>query len=188
MMNDIAVILIQALWFMLPSLVANPSAVLFGGGTPVDFGKEWNGKRILGDGKTWKGLAGGTGTGIVVGLLLFGISNILDKDYLSFGEFPGIIWIFFLLAFGSMLGDMLGSILKRRLNVERGAKAPILDQYDFIIGTFLLLFIFQFTWAYENYIEGIHILALITLLVATPILHRIVNIIGYKMGKKDVPW
>ena len=50
-------IILQALWLILPAYVANASAVLVGGGTPVDFGKNWrDGKRILGDGKTWRGL------------------------------------------------------------------------------------------------------------------------------------
>ena len=49
-------IILQALWLILPAYVANASAVLVGGGTPVDSGKNWkDGKRILGDGKTWRG-------------------------------------------------------------------------------------------------------------------------------------
>ena len=42
-------------WLMLPALIPNSAAVLFGGGRPMDFGKSWRGKRLLGDGKTWKG-------------------------------------------------------------------------------------------------------------------------------------
>ena len=50
-------IIFQAFWFILPAYVANASAKLIGGGIPVDFGKTWkDGKRILGDGKTWRGL------------------------------------------------------------------------------------------------------------------------------------
>ena len=65
-------ILIQALWIIFPAYVANGSAVLVGGGTTVDFGKNWkDGKRILGDGKTWRGLFVGTFVGMTCG---FGLS------------------------------------------------------------------------------------------------------------------
>jgi len=45
-------IILQALWIIVPAYVANASALLVGGGTPIDFGKTWkDGKRVLGDGK-----------------------------------------------------------------------------------------------------------------------------------------
>src|SRR2546427_7243325 len=61
----------QALWFFLPAYVANPMAVVFGGGTPIDFGRTLrDGERLFGDGKTWRGLVGGTLAGAFLGLLL----------------------------------------------------------------------------------------------------------------------
>src|SRR2546425_5825292 len=61
----------QALWFFLPAFVANPMAVVFGGGTPIDFGRILGDReRLFGDGKTWRGLLGGTVLGGVLGLLL----------------------------------------------------------------------------------------------------------------------
>ena len=51
---DIILILAQAFWFMLPAYVANPTAVVFGGGRPIDAGRVLrDGRRFLGDGKTW---------------------------------------------------------------------------------------------------------------------------------------
>jgi hypothetical protein len=59
-------LIIDALWPILPAYIAN-SAVLFAGQTPVDLGKSFvDGKRILGPGKTLKGLIGGTLAGISV--------------------------------------------------------------------------------------------------------------------------
>src|SRR5256886_10801535 len=61
----------QALWFFLPAYVANPMAVVFGGGTPIDFGRTLrDGERLFGDGKTWRGLVGGTLAGAFLRLLL----------------------------------------------------------------------------------------------------------------------
>ena len=182
---------LQGLWLMVPAYLPNSAAALFGGGRPVDFGKKWgDGRRILGDGKTWRGTGGGILAGMVIGLIQIGILYPFDTDVLgSFGDDAVQVGIvLFCLSFGSLLGDMIGSFAKRRVNLVRGAKAPILDQYDFFIGSFLMLVIFQREWFYDNYINGLHIIALITVLLATWFLHRAVNIIGFKMGKKEVPW
>jgi CDP-2,3-bis-(O-geranylgeranyl)-sn-glycerol synthase len=64
----------------------------------------------------------------------------------------------------------------------------VLDQYNFAVGSIVLTSIFFPDWFVRNFVEGEHILALIVFLIAIPILHRAVNIIGYKTGKKDVPW
>src|SRR2546425_163624 len=61
----------QPLWFFLPAYVANPMAVVFGGGAPIDLGRTFrDGERLFGDGKTWRGLVGGTLAGALLGLLL----------------------------------------------------------------------------------------------------------------------
>ena len=59
------------LWIMGPAYIANSVAVLTGGKYPIDQGKTLSdGNRILGDGKTWSGLLGGTLGGVAFGLLL----------------------------------------------------------------------------------------------------------------------
>ncbi|MDO9536864.1 MAG: CDP-2,3-bis-(O-geranylgeranyl)-sn-glycerol synthase [Thermoplasmata archaeon] len=182
--------IMRALWLMVPMLIPNSAAVLFGGGTAVDFGKTMkDGSRILGDGKTWRGLFGGTLSGMVIGLIQVGIMTLLDIPKWTYD--PCILctlFILFLLAFGSMFGDMLGSFIKRRVKVGRGVKAPGLDQYDFLIGTLILIVPLQWAWFYDNMLDGIYLVGFIGLIVLIPILHRAVNIIGFKMGKKDVPW
>lgn len=187
-MEEVLVAL-SGLWLMLPALLPNSAAVIFGGGTPVDFGRSWHDKRILGDGKTWCGLIGGCSAGVALGIACMMVAFPFDNETLwGFGSYPEALGVIFVLSFGSLLGDMGGSFLKRRLNVERGAKMPILDQYDFLIGSIILLLIFYPEWFIGNYWDGTRWIALITLLVAVPLLHRGVNMIGYKMGKKDVPW
>lgn len=186
---DAILVALTGLWLFLPAMLPNSAAVVTGGGAPVDFGRSWNGRRILGDGKTWRGFFGGAAAGIALGVIQMGISSPFDSvDYWGFGPLWGSLGVIIALAVGSLLGDMLGSFVKRRLSLERGAKAPILDQYDFLIGAFLVVGLLFPGWVYAQYIEGGQILALVFLLVITPILHRVVNVIGYKMGQKDVPW
>jgi len=182
---------LQGLWLMVPAYLPNSAAAFFGGGKPVDFGKNWkDGKRILGDGKTWRGTIGGVIAGMVIGSIQIGILHPFDTDVLgSFGDGAGqIFMVLFCLSFGSLFGDALGSFIKRRMDIAKGEKAPILDQYDFLIGSLLFLAIFQSEWLFDNYFKGRHIIAIISVLAATWFLHRAVNIIGFKMGKKEVPW
>ncbi|MDI6640340.1 MAG: CDP-2,3-bis-(O-geranylgeranyl)-sn-glycerol synthase [Methanocellales archaeon] len=168
--------ILVAIWLMLPAYVTNAFAVLTGGGRPIDLGKNFlDGRRIFGDGKTWKGLIGG----IVVGMCTGSAQTVLLP---SFGPFP--LLVLFCLTFGALFGDLCKSFIKRRLDMERGAKAPIMDQLDFVLGAWLFLILFAHPWFIENF-TSYHV---IVILVITPLLHRIINIIGHKLGKKDVPW
>lgn len=174
---------------MLPALIPNSAAVLWGGGTPMDFGKSWGGRRVLGDGKTWRGFFGGAFTGLLFGILQMAIvAGLGAEEPWGYGEWPAGLAVVAVLSFGSMIGDCTGSFVKRRLNIQRGAKAPILDQYNFVIGAILLALLFFPGWFLDHYVRGDGILALLLLLLLVPLLHRGANIIGYKMGKKNVPW
>ena len=187
----VIVIILNGFWLFLPAMLPNSAAVVFGkmGKTKIDFGKSWRGKRIFGDGKSWAGLFGGGFSGIFLGLILIGISALFGSpDYWGYGGFRANIGILACLSFGAILGDLMAAFIKRRLGLERGAKAPILDQYDFVIGAFLVTSIFFPGWVYATYIEGWHICALIFLLLVMFGIHRSVNIIGYKMGLKKEPW
>ena len=58
---SIGMAFLWAFWIMIPAYIPNPAAALVGGGTPIDFGKcAKDGNRLFGDGKTWRGLIGGT--------------------------------------------------------------------------------------------------------------------------------
>ena len=54
--NDFFMILVISLVWMVPALATNATMVIFGkGGSPIDGGRCWRGKRLLGNGKTWQG-------------------------------------------------------------------------------------------------------------------------------------
>ncbi len=188
-MSDVITSILTAVWVFIPAMVPNSAAAIFGGGTPIDFGKTWKGRRILGDGKTWRGLFGGGFAGVTIGLVQMAVSIPFDPAKLwGFGSFSTGFFLLFLLSFGALGGDIIGSLIKRRLGLKRGQKAPILDQYDFVIGAFLAVIIFFWPWFREIYLTGNGIIGLIALLVLIPLLHRSVNIVGYKIGVKKEPW
>jgi CDP-2,3-bis-(O-geranylgeranyl)-sn-glycerol synthase len=174
---------------MLPALIPNTAAVLWGGGLPMDLGRSWRGKRILGDGKTWRGFIGGALTGVAFGVLeIVLVQNSSAPDSWGFGQWPESMVTVFALAFGSMIGDSAGSFVKRRFDINRGEKAPGLDQYNFVVGAFAFALILRPQWLLDHYVLANGIFGLILLLAVVPVLHRGVNIIGYKLGKKNVPW
>ncbi len=58
-------VLIIAFWLMLPAYIPNNCAALFGGGMPLDWGQTFqDGRRTLGDGKTFRGTIAGTVCGV----------------------------------------------------------------------------------------------------------------------------
>lgn len=155
------------IYFMLPAYLANVSALTFGGGVPLDFGRDFrDGRRILGDGVTWRGTIIGTLIGTLIGLIQGIISgNILQGLLLGFT-----------LGAGALLGDAAGSFIKRRLNISRGRPAPILDQLDFVVGALLL----------SSLIVPLEPVLILLVLLITIILHLSANILAYSMGIKEV--
>ncbi len=171
----------DALWLMLPAYVPNSSAVLFAGETPIDFGKTFvDGKRIFGPGKTWRGLIGGTLVGIVVGLLLQYVEESVHLGLPSFDP----IYVVVTLSLGAMLGDLTKSFFKRRLGLSRGRPLPLADQLDFVVGSWLLTYLAFPEWFTHNFTLPV----ILVVLILSPLIHLAVNLIGYKLGKKQEPW
>ncbi len=179
--------IINAIWYMLPAYVANPAAVLFKGKTPMDFYKNFiDGRRILGKGKTWRGFFGGIFSGFFIGIIENVIGYIFKNPYFpTFSQNLNMFIVPLIISIGSMVGDASGSFIKRRLGMESGKNALLLDQYPFLIFALLFLFIF-YPYEFLKYVWNLP--GIITLIIITPLLHRLVNIIGYRMGKKEVPW
>ena len=176
-------VLIVAFWLMLPAYIPNNCAALFGGGLPLDMGQTFqDGQRTLGDGKTFRGTIAGTVCGILMGLLQNQIAPTIGLP--SFGIGYEQLPILLALALGAMLGDIVAAFFKRRLGLKRGAPLFVIDQIDFVMGAWLFTIIIAPNWFWQNFTPSI----ILIVLIMTPILHRLTNIIGYKMGAKREPW
>ena len=181
--QTILITVVMTLYFILPAFFSNGSGLAFGGGTPVDLGKtDKNGVRWIGDGVTWRGLIAGTLIGTLTGIVqgYFGPEILsLYGEYITTPIAVGITngaIIGFLLGFGALLGDALGSFLKRRIGIGRGEPAPLLDQLDFIIIALILVY---------PYVH-LPLSVIVTAIVLTLIFHLITNSIAYLLGIKDV--
>jgi CDP-2,3-bis-(O-geranylgeranyl)-sn-glycerol synthase len=160
--------LLGGLLIYLPALAANGGPTFVRKGTPIDGGRKLgDGNRVLGDGKTYEGLLLGLTFGT---LLALGEARFLTSWWVLAG---------FLESLGALCGDMVGAFAKRRMGLERGARVPLLDQLDFILGSTAALIAF-----------GVRITILqfvfVSLLVIA--LHVLTNIAAFKLGIKNVPW
>lgn len=155
----------------LPCYVANATPVvavkLFRRTHPLDFGMHFfDGRRLLGDSKTIEGFVSGFAAGLLTGHLL----SLLGM--LSIGEAA-------VLSLGTMLGDAVGSFIKRRLGLPSGARAPLLDQLSFLV---VALALYSLTYGF------VEVPVVTILLLITPPLHLATNVIAYKLGLKSKPW
>ena len=186
----ISVLVLSAyvIYFMLPAYLANVSALVFGGGKPVDFGRNFrDGRRIIGNGVTWKGTIIGTLIGTFIGIIQGSVSvyygnifSLIPGIMIIQGPIPtsilqgAIIGLF--LGGGALIGDAVGSFIKRRIGIERGKAAPFLDQLDFVIGALV----------FASLIVFIPLNMIIIILIISIVLHLLTNMIAYLIGMKDV--
>jgi CDP-2,3-bis-(O-geranylgeranyl)-sn-glycerol synthase len=180
-MVDLLVELVKSLLILFPAYAANGFPPLARGSLPIDFHKKWlDGSRILGDGKTIEGFSIGIIAGTFVGIIEMLVQPQINSYAQIFGvQIPTMSFpIALMISLGTLFGDMGGSFIKRRLNLERGKEVIFLDQWNFIIGS--LLFIFLLT--------PITIWMVIIMLAITFVVHRAANIGGYVLKVKKVPW
>ena len=180
--------LLFACWFFLPAGLANGVPVpinkisLFAPfDVPLDGGKQFRGKPIFGANKRWRGLIGGTITGILAGLLQIWLVITFPSlkeitgplDYAS--GVPLVLGG--LLGFGALMGDAIESFFKRQLGVKPGHAWFPFDQIDYILGGLLMsLLVVQLPWAIYAYI-----------LVLWFGVHVLFSYLGYLAGLKDRP-
>ena len=76
------------------------------------------------------------------------------------------------------MGDLLGSFVKRRMNLKPGAHLPVSDQIDFVLVALLFGLFVQ---------PASPIAALIVIVLTAPI-HFFVNFLSYLLRLKKSPW
>lgn len=169
--------LLDLLLFLFPIYIANSSPVVLGGGAPLDLGSKMpDGRRVFGDGKTIRGFAAGTLAGTVAGGLV-ALFYQLPFFYSPQSQFAAA----FVLSFGTLSGDAVGSFIKRRAGVEWG-RPFVLDTVMFLIVSLIL--VYPFAIPSELYTP----LNVVFFVVLTMILHPLTNMLANRAGLKNVPW
>jgi CDP-2,3-bis-(O-geranylgeranyl)-sn-glycerol synthase len=200
---DYFIILGMSVLGMAPAFIANAGMTFAGTfrgvGRPMDFGRNFlDGKRLFGKGKTWKGFFGGFLIGVafswLVVILVYPpivtavaegqwalVKHVTETELLTIFLQPStsdLFWRIILLSIGACLGDLIGSFFKRRTGRDRGESFPLVDQLGFVIVAYLLaLPFFPMPWYY-----------FLVVCLLTPLIHVLANIVGWYLGKKQVPW
>lgn len=164
-------LIFNIIWFILPPYIANMAPAVWGGGPPLDGERVfYDGRRLLGKGKTIKGSA----VGILAGIII----SLLQHLALPFSSFGYALLRGLLMGAGAICGDIFGSFIKRRVNIESGNAAPLLDQLDFMLGAILFM--------YPLGLPSVEVV-LISVII-TPFVHFVSNVVWYLAGKKEVWW
>lgn len=167
-----------ALLFFLPAGLANAAPpiankipLLNRWNTPIDLGKKVNGKRMMGQNKSWRGLAFGTFIGGITSWLL----------YPHLGTDTGNTLAHFLigcsLGFGALFGDAVESFFKRQIGIPSGDSWLGFDQLDYVIGSIL----FSLPFVQLNFIDYVAVA------IVFFVMHFVVSYFGYLLHLKDRP-
>ncbi|MBS7644102.1 CDP-2,3-bis-(O-geranylgeranyl)-sn-glycerol synthase [Candidatus Bathyarchaeota archaeon] len=156
-----ALTMFQALYYILPAYVANAVPTVFGGGSQIDFGRNFiDGRPLFGPHKTIRGFFSGLIAGVIIGFL------------------QGTIVLGFLLSIGALIGDLVGAFAKRRLSIPSGYPFPVFDQLGFVVAALIFgSFLLPLEWPKIFFV-----------LFFTPIIHVSTNAFAYFLKIKDDPW
>ncbi len=171
-------LILSSVYLIFPAYVANMCPVIFG---KLNFplGHSIN-KRLFGANKTYRGLYTGFLGALLVLLLqqYLAKNNILADYTLLDYEQISIPLYAALFGFGAIIGDLIESFFKRRINIKPGRPWFPFDQLDFVIGAYLFLLpVYLIPW--QN---------LLAIIILTPALHFLTNLIAYLLKLKKVWW
>ena len=171
-------LIISSFYFILPAYVANMAPVIAGKlnlrlGTPINID-------LFGSHKTWRGVIAAY-LGALIAIVfqwflqkndIFMFYNMLDYEKINLFLYA------FLFGIGAITGDLIKSYFKRKLGRRPGSSWIPFDQLDFIAGALIFLLPF-FVLPWSN---------ILTLIIITPALHFLANVVAYFFGFKKVWW
>ncbi|MBI2662684.1 CDP-archaeol synthase [Candidatus Woesearchaeota archaeon] len=165
-------LILQALYFFLPAYFANMAPVFF---QKVQFLAMPISEKYFGKNKTWRGLF----FAVVLGTLVFALQKYvysLGYTSLSLLDYNGFsLWLGITMSAGAIFGDLLKSYYKRKEGINPGESWLFWDQMDFVIGG-----IIGSSIIYVPYVDVV-----VVLLIASPLLHIVVNYIGFLLGMRE---
>ncbi|ADV65006.1 CDP-2,3-bis-(O-geranylgeranyl)-sn-glycerol synthase [Desulfurococcus mucosus] len=169
---DVASYVVWLIKYYLPAMVANASPVLVKGRIAIDRGRLFiDGRPVFGNHKTWEGFTIGVVNAFITGSAI----GVVLRD-------PWIQVLSLAAGVSSMLGDLAGAFIKRRLGIAPGKPLPIVDQLNFALATTILYIALRV----EDVVGRMDFVALTLLLIL--ILHVATNSLAYLLGLKDTWW
>lgn len=164
---------LRLLFLFLPAFMANATPVVIKNLPTL---KTWN-KSIseadFGKNKTWRGLIGG----IIVAILVAALQYLLIPAWYPFE--PTLLTAILcglLLGTGALVGDLVESWIKRKMDIKPGRPLPFWDGTDYIFGAILFLA--------PVYLPNFVLLVMLVLIA--PLFSLLANVIAYFIGWKNV--
>src|SRR5258706_4538660 len=180
-------IFLFAFWFFLPAGIANVVPV-FASKLPIlreycypmEFKKQFLGKRILGDNKTIRGILSGILIGVIISILQYNlykslpqINGFIGLDYAN--NNPALLG--FLLALGALAGDTIKSFFNRHMGITSGKAWFPFDQMDYILGGII----------FSIFFIRLPIIIYVNIFIIYFILHILISYIGFLFHVKKTP-
>jgi CDP-2,3-bis-(O-geranylgeranyl)-sn-glycerol synthase len=165
-------LILSSIYLILPAYVANMCPVLFAKipilGAPIH-------EKLFGAHKTYRGFI----AGFIGALAVLAIQQQVQTDYALLDYQQINIFLYaFLFGIGALTGDAIKSFFKRLVKIKPGRPWFPFDQLDFVIGAYLFLLpVYVIPW--QN---------LLAILILTPALHFLTNLVGYALKLKKVWW
>lgn len=183
MLHDILLVL----WFVLPIGAANAAPVVAAKlpllkhwNAPLDVGRHFRGRRVLGSHKTWRGIV----CGVIVGTIVLIVQQVMVSKWVPLAELTEEIDYFTLnpfivgplFAIGALGGDALKSFFKRQRGIPAGRSWFPFDQLDIFLGAIAVMPFIMLTWSQYVWVLLVCLLA-----------QLVFTYLGYKMGLKERP-
>ena len=173
-------LILSSLYLFLPAYFANMCPV-FAGKLKLPLGKPIS-EKYLGSHKTWRGFYMAYIGALLILFLQahfqFQKLNIIMGYPMLDYENINLFLYAFLFGIGALTGDLIKSFFKRLLKKQAGSPWFPFDQLDFVLGALIFLApVYLIPW--QNFL---------TLLILTPLLHFLSNVIAYFLGLKKVWW
>ena len=167
---------------MLPAYFANMAPVIIKKinilKIPIDFNGQIYNKPIFRKNKTFRGLVFGVLFAVIIAYIQFTFhENNIFSD-LALIDYSNWLLIGLLLGFGAIIGDLVKSFFKRRLNYESGKPFVPFDQIDFVLGA--IIFIFPIVFLSINKI--------IIIILMSFVLHIIINHVAFYTKIRKEKW
>lgn len=174
----------KCIYFAIPMGFANMAPVLTKNyfkflAVPVDFNKTINSKPIFGSHKTFRGII----MAVIFSLAFFYLQKFLYQfnffhnlsllDYNQYGVLMG-----FLMGLGAIMGDLIKSFFKRRVNIKPGKSWIPFDQIDFVVGGLIAV----------SFVYGFTLKLAVALVLIAFFSHILFNHIGYWLGLQKGKW
>ncbi|HEX8226902.1 MAG TPA: CDP-archaeol synthase [Candidatus Saccharimonadales bacterium] len=179
-----------AFWFLLPVAAANVAPILSNKiplvnrwKAPIDGGRTYLGKDLLGPHKTWRGLV----AGIIAATLVLWVQQLLiAQGYFTATDglvknvdYAGLPTLLLgpLFAIGGLGGDAIESFFKRRRGIQSGGSWLFFDQLDYIVGGILVSLLFV----------TLQPVLYVWMIAVWFVMHLLGSYVGYLTGFKDKP-